>query len=149
ILKKKAARQVRSLLGFAESAFEAACHAYINSKETFVQEIRTGPKLVLGPVVFGQANAIHFGRCCSDPSLWENYRVLRPLWTEFPAQTVRVHSLQEGAHAVLVSIHESSHRIHRSSLQHCAWILLAAAANLCPSRARFISRVGLVQPEGR
>src|SRR5713101_4669369 len=42
-----------------------------------------------------------------NPFPWESERVLRPLRTEFPAQAVRVHSMQEGAHTVLVPVHES------------------------------------------
>src|SRR5216683_876487 len=68
---------------------------------SFVQNQQPRLKLTLGPVVFGAAIAV------MNPFPWESERVLRPLRTEFPAQTVRVHSMQEGAHTVLVPVHES------------------------------------------
>src|SRR6266481_4823057 len=50
----------------------------------------------------------------------ESNRVLRPLWIEFPAQTVPMHSLQTSAHPVLVPIHEFGHHFCGRALQHGA-----------------------------
>src|SRR5690349_3980450 len=78
------------------------------------------------------------------PSLRENYCVLRSLWTEFPAQTVRVHSLQESAHTILVSIHEPGHHSGGRALQHRAGPVLAPPARRKPSRKAFIPQLVLV-----
>src|SRR6267143_441395 len=78
---------------------------------------------------------------------WESARVLRPLWTEFPAQTVRVHSLQKSADAVLVSIHESGDDICSRALQLAAGSVPAAAACNGGPRENAVSRVVVVRSE--
>src|SRR6267143_2971708 len=78
---------------------------------------------------------------------WESARVLRPLWTEFPAQTVRVYSLQKSAHAVLVSTHESGDHICSRALQLTAGSVPAAAACDSDPRENAVSRVVVVRSE--
>src|ERR1041384_3952321 len=114
---------------------------------SFVQESTTAPKLTLGPVVFRGIRAINWQRVSSNPLYGRTYCVLRSLWTEFPAQTVRVHSLQESAHAVLVSIHEFGHHPGGRPLQHCPGVAPAAPACGGPPRKASISQLVLVQPK--
>src|SRR5258708_35495444 len=78
--------------------------------------------------------------------LWESTRVLRPLWTELPAQTVRVHSMQKSADAVLVPIHEFGDDFCGRALQHGSGLVLVAQTGDVEPRARFVSGMVLVQP---
>src|ERR1700730_6198396 len=80
--------------------------------------------------------------------IWESNRVLRSLWTEFPAQAVRVHSLQKSADAVLVSIHELGDDICGGTLQLAAGSVPAAEAGGGEPRENAISRVVVVRSEG-
>src|SRR6267378_8284672 len=80
-----------------------------------------------------------------NPWLWERTRVLRPLWTELPAQTVRVHSMQKSADAVLVPIHEFDDHFCGRALQHGSGLVLVAAADDVEPRARFVAGMVLVQ----
>src|SRR5260370_16992162 len=68
------------------------------------------------------------------------------MWTEFPAQAIRVHSMQESAHAVLVSIHEFGDNSCGRALQHVAGAVPVAAAGDGAPRASFVSGMVLVQP---
>src|SRR5467141_3315735 len=83
-----------------------------------------------------------------NPWLWERTRVLRPLWTELPAQTVRLHSLQKSADAVLVPIHEFGDDFCGRALQHGSQPVPVAAAGNGEPRTRFVSGMVLVQPAG-
>src|SRR6267378_3363513 len=82
-----------------------------------------------------------------NPFLCESSRVLRPLWTELPAQTVRVYSLQKSAHAVLVSIHEFGDDFRGRAVQQHPWCVLVAASGHGAARARFVPRLVLVRSE--
>src|SRR6266699_1057976 len=82
-------------------------------------------------------------------ALRENDCVLRSLWTEFPAQTVCVHALQEGAHAILVSTHEFGHPFGGRTFKHSVGIIHAAPARGGPSRAASVSQLVLDCPKRR
>src|SRR6266702_3281734 len=56
--------------------------------------------------------------------------------------------MQESAHAVLVSIHESCDDFCGRALQHGSWPVLVAAAGHGAPRASLVSRMVLVQPGG-
>src|SRR5438046_3271188 len=84
-----------------------------------------------------------------NPFQWECSRVLRPLWTELPAQTVRVYSLQKSAHAVLVSIHEFGDDFCGRAVQHHSWPVPVAPAGDVKARANLVSQLVLVRSEIR
>src|SRR6266436_7453211 len=84
-----------------------------------------------------------------NPWLWESSRVLRPLWTELPAQTVRVYSLQASAHAVLVPIYEFGNDFCSRAVQQHSWCVLVTAAGHGETRANLVSQLVLVRSEIR
>src|SRR5258708_24546116 len=83
-----------------------------------------------------------------NPCVWESNRVFRPLWTELPAQTVRVHSLPKSADALLVPIHEFGDDFCGRALQHGPGHVFVAAAGDGEPRTRLVPRMVLVQPTG-
>src|SRR3984957_1280296 len=67
-------------------------------------------QLTLRPVVFFDSNQILWQRSQdSIPANGETSRVLRPLWTELSAETIRLHPLQTCSHALLVPANEPGH----------------------------------------
>jgi len=70
-------------------------NAQLRSREriNFCARKETDTKTAPRTSSFGTANAYADAIAGLNPWLWERTRVLRPLWTELPAQTVRVHSM--------------------------------------------------------
>lgn len=83
------------------------------------------------------------------PAPWEGIRVLRMLRPELPAQTIRVHPLQSGGDAALVSTDEPGDSDGGCALQCAGGAPAATAADRRAALTLRVPGVALVRPQGR